>query len=108
MSRDSKEYFLGIDFGTQGVRCGIVDEVGEIISVAHDSYMTYYPEPGWVVQSPDEWVASMFRAAKACIDNADESVVQTIKGISVCATASTVVPVMQDGTRFDGCYPLDG
>ena len=95
-----KQYFLGIDFGTQGVRCGIADEFGEIISSAHKGYDTYYPEPGWVTQKPEEWIDCMFEAAKACLKNADEKIVQNIKGASVCATASTVVPVLEDGTTL--------
>lgn len=100
MIRISKGFFLCIDFGTQGVRCGIVDEIGEIVSVAHYGYNTYYPEPGWVVQKPDEWIDSMYHAAKGCVEKADISVVRAIKGISVCATASTVIPVLQDGTAL--------
>lgn len=97
---NNKSYFMGIDFGTQGVRCGIVDEVGEIISVAHAGYNTYYPEPGWVVQKPDEWISCMFGAVKTCLEKTDKDIVQSIRGISVCATASTVIPVRQDGTAL--------
>jgi len=95
-----KEYFLGIDFGTQGVRCGIVGECGEIITVEHEGYNTYYPEPGWVVQKPDEWIDSMFSAVKRCVNNTDSEIINNIKGISACATASTVVPVLQNGTAL--------
>ncbi len=97
---DSQDYFFGIDFGTQGVRCGVVNADGEVISSAHRQYGTYYPEPGWVVQKPDEWVDAMFNAAKDCIEKTDAVIVQKIIGISVCATASTVVPVLQDGTAL--------
>lgn len=97
---NGNDYFFGIDFGTQGVRCGVVNGYGEIISVAHESYDTYYPEPGWVVQKPDEWIECMFNAAKACLDNTDQTIVQNIRGMSICATASTVVPVLQDGTAL--------
>jgi FGGY-family pentulose kinase len=97
---NSMNYFMGLDFGTQGVRCGVANEVGEIISLSHSRYNTYYPEPGWVVQKPDEWTDSMFAAAKDCLGKVDEMIVRNIRGISVCATASTVVPVLQDGTAL--------
>jgi FGGY-family pentulose kinase len=97
---ETKQYFLGVDFGTQGVRCGVADEFGNIISVAQKKYKTYYPEPGWVTQKPEEWVECMFSAAKECLKAAEEDVVCNIKGLSVCATASTVVPVLQDGTTL--------
>lgn len=97
---DSKQYFLGIDFGTQGVRCGVADEFGNIISAAQKRYKTYYPEPGWVTQKPEEWVECMFSAAKECLKMTDQDIAPNIKGLSVCATASTVVPVLQDGTTL--------
>jgi len=97
---EHKEYFLGIDFGTQGVRCGIVNEDGEVLSVAHRKFNTYYPEPGWVVQKPDEWIEAMFGAAKDCLQKTDDSIVKNIVGVSVCATASTVIPVLKNGTAL--------
>ena len=87
--RSDKDYFMGIDFGTQGVRCGIVDENGEIIFVCHSGFNTYYPEPGWAVQKPNEWIDSMVIAASGCLEKAGIEIVKNIKGISVCATAST-------------------
>lgn len=95
-----REYFLGIDFGTQGVRCGVVDDQGEIIAVAREKYSTYYPEPGWVAQKPDEWVDCMYKAAKSCLANAGDTIAKSIKSLAVCATASTVVPVLEDGTAL--------
>lgn len=95
-----KDYYLGLDFGTQGVQCGIVNSSGEVFSITRGTYNTYYPEPGWVVQKPDEWVSCMFSTIKECISSTEQSVVQSIRGISVCATASTVVPVLQDGTAL--------
>lgn len=95
-----REYFLGIDFGTQGVRCGVVDDRGEIIAVAREKYNTYYPEPGWVVQKPNEWVDCMYKAAKSCLADAGDTIAKEIKSLAVCATASTVVPVLGDGTAL--------
>ncbi len=93
-----KKYYLGVDFGTQGVQCGIINSSGEVISIVRGTFNTYYPEPGWVVQKPDEWVSCMFSTMKECIRNTEQSVVDKIRGVSVCATASTVLPVLQDGT----------
>lgn len=98
--QNNKDYFLGLDFGTQGVRCGIADEHGEIISMAHERYNTYYPEPGWVEQKPNEWIDAMVNATITCLGKADNDVVKNIKGMSVCATASTVVPVLKNGTAL--------
>ncbi len=96
----NKEYFLGIDFGTQGVRCGIVCPEGIVQSVSHEKFNTYYPEPGWAEQNPTDWIDCLCKAAHDCISRVDKEISEAISGISVCATSSTIVPVLEDGTAL--------
>lgn len=39
--------FAGIDTGTQGVRIGIADETGKIVTIHETKWETEYPRPGW-------------------------------------------------------------
>lgn len=92
-----RAYFIGIDLGTQGLRCGIIDANGEIITANESSYNIYFPQPGQAIQKPEEWIQSFETALYECIRNAEDDVVQNIKGLSICATASTVIPVDEKG-----------
>jgi sugar (pentulose or hexulose) kinase len=57
MSQDS--YFIGIDFGTQGVRSAVIDQYGQFVSVEESRYRIYFPEPGQATQKPSEWIESL-------------------------------------------------
>lgn len=93
-------YYIGIDMGTQGVRCGIVDERGEIISLTEAEYGIYFPKPGYATQKPNEWIKSFDVALSDCVAKVSKEVLSSIDGISVCATASTVVPVDEEGNAL--------
>lgn len=55
MSKIRLDAFLGIDVGTTGVRCLVVDETGRVLSEATADYPLYSPHPGWSEQRPEEW-----------------------------------------------------
>ncbi|MDR1954102.1 MAG: carbohydrate kinase [Clostridiales Family XIII bacterium] len=93
----NKANFLGIDFGTQGVRCGIFDQTGAAVSVREEKYPTYYPKPGYAEQAPGDWLASMDRALDGCYSEAGDAEFALIRGITICTTSSTVIPVSESG-----------
>lgn len=89
--------YIGVDFGTQGVRCGIVDLKGQVIAARETAYQTQYPAPGWATQDPAEWLKSFDEALLQCVREVDRNTLDNIKGLSLCTTASTVLPVSRDG-----------
>lgn len=89
--------FIGVDFGTQSVRCGIVDSKGQVITACETAYQTQYPAPGWAAQDPAEWLKSFDEALLQCVRQVDHNTLDNIKGLSLCTTASTVLPVSRDG-----------
>jgi glycerol kinase len=63
-----EDLVLAIDQGTSSTKCILVDATGAIVSRAAVPISVSYPRPGWVEQDPDEIVASVLRAATACLD----------------------------------------
>lgn len=95
-----KAYYIGIDMGTQGIRCGIIDENGEILATNESKYNIFFPQPGHATQKPAEWLQSFDEAITQCINHVDTNTLLNIRGISICATASTVIPVDKQGNAL--------
>lgn len=97
MGEFKSPYYIGIDFGTQGVRTGVIDSVGNILSQCEQFYTTYYPNLGWAEQKPIEWWSAFKNALQRTLMDLDESEKKKIAACSVCATSSTVIPVDMNG-----------
>ncbi|MEX1377540.1 MAG: xylulokinase [Eubacteriales bacterium] len=70
------KYIAGIDVGTSGVKCIIINEEGEVVSSATENYPLIIPQDGWSEQDPSEWwkgtKTAMKRAvSESGVDNAD-------------------------------------
>ena len=46
----AKQYLLGLDNGTTGVKCKIYDLEGNIMGEGYREYACVYPKPGWTEQ----------------------------------------------------------
>ena len=45
---------IGVDFGGSSSKATLLSEDGRIIASASREYPSYYPQPGWMEQNPDE------------------------------------------------------
>ncbi len=55
-----ENYILSIDQGTTSSRAIIFDHDENVVSVAQQEFMQYYPKPGWVEHDPNEiWATTM-------------------------------------------------
>ena len=59
------KYLLGIDIGTSAVKAAVFDFSGSLIADSLESYPTFYPQPRFAEQDPDEWWAAVCRAVKS-------------------------------------------
>lgn len=94
------KYYMGVDFGTQSVRCGVYDTYGRLQATGECAYETYFPEAGWSEQDPEEWKSALKKAVLMCRDNAGDSF-SKVEGIAIDTTASTVVMSSNDGKALD-------
>lgn len=85
-----KNYFLGIDAGTESLRAAIFDSQGNCISFASCGYQTQHRRPGWAEQDPKEWEKSLIEAIKCAISKSGVDP-KRIKAIGVDGTSCTVV-----------------
>ncbi len=65
-SRD--RYLLGIDIGTSGLKCVLVDRAGQMQGLAFRSYTPITPQSGWAEQDPETWVEAAVSAVREVVD----------------------------------------
>ena len=92
-------YLMGIDFGTGGVRVGLFDRQGAAAVFSAVELRTRHPRSGWAEQDPAEWWSALARATRQALDESGVPAAE-IAGISVDATASTVVATDADGRHL--------
>lgn len=83
--------FMGIDVGTQGVRCVVTDERGNI-AAAHSvpfETLNIAAREGWYEQSPAAWKSAAEEAIRAC--TAQLAHPEQIMAISIDGTSGTIV-----------------
>lgn len=66
----SEPLFLGIDIGTTGTKCVVIDARGAVLGDATAEHPVSYPKPGWSEQNPEDWWRSTVAAVKQAIAQA--------------------------------------
>lgn len=68
------KYIMGIDVGTSGLKCILIDEKGHVTVSVTENYPLYTPKPGWSEQNPSDWweaAGKAMRKASAAVDKKD-------------------------------------
>lgn len=92
--------FMGIDVGTQGVRCVVSDKTGNLLaakSIAFKSLNISKTE-GWYEQSPADWQAAMDDSIRDCVSQLKLAgfSAEAIRAISIDGTSGTIVPLNKE------------
>jgi glycerol kinase len=64
------ELVLGIDQGTTGTTCLVVDEQLRRRGRGYREVQQHFPRPGWVEHDPDDLLASVLAAAEEALADA--------------------------------------
>jgi len=83
--------FMGIDVGTQGVRCVVSDEKGRLAAACSAAFerLNIAQREGWYEQDPAAWVAAAETAVRGCM--AEIADPEEIVSISIDGTSGTVL-----------------
>ena len=60
-------YLIGLDIGTSGAKCILVDDTGKVIASSTQEYPLYTPKPGWAEQNPGDWWDACVRGLKVIL-----------------------------------------
>lgn len=50
-----QQLLIGIDVGTSGAKCIVMDESGSVLASSVQEYPLFTPRPGWAEQEPEDW-----------------------------------------------------
>lgn len=65
---------LGIDIGTSGCKCIVIDETGRVLKQASAEYPLFTPKPMWTEQDPEAWWSGVLK----CLSELNEPNVDAI------------------------------
>ena len=64
------KYLIGLDVGTSGAKCIMIDEAGKVIASSTQEYPLYTPRPGWAEQNPEDWWQGVVAGLRAILEQA--------------------------------------
>ena len=64
---------LGIDLGTGSVKCALVNEFGQVLARAGQSYSVRSTQPGWAESDPREWLEATQNVVMRVLTGSNET-----------------------------------
>ncbi len=61
------KYIAGIDVGTSGVKCIVIDENAQVVASCTQGYPLFTPKAGWSEQDPADWWSATQKAMKQAV-----------------------------------------
>ena len=98
-------YLLGIDYGTGGAKCSIINITGEETSYAFEEYPILTPRSGWSEHDSNLYWEVACRIIKKAIADARINP-SAIKGIAVSSALPSLVLVDKDNNPVHNAYNL--
>jgi xylulokinase len=96
---------LAYDIGTTGAKAAIFEKDGRLVGSVYTQYDTYYPRPGWVEQSPEDWWNAVVKSTRDLVEQTGINP-SDIAGISFSGQMMGQVPVTEDGTLLQQRVPI--
>jgi glycerol kinase len=86
------QYILAIDQGTTSSRALLIDQAGQIVSVAQREFTQHFPQPGWVEHDALEIWSSVLATVAEAIANVEQTGTEiAIAGIGITNQRETTV-----------------
>jgi len=83
-----ESYVLAVDQGTSGTKAVVFDTRGQIRAQATEPLGSYFPQPGFVEQNPEEIYHNVLAAVRACVAQYRELVSPDLTLIKTCGISN--------------------
>ncbi|HIU34273.1 MAG TPA: xylulokinase [Candidatus Pullichristensenella excrementigallinarum] len=91
----AKRYLIGLDIGTSGAKCILVEESGEVVASSTQEYPLFTPRPGWAEQNPSDWWDAVVRGLRSILGKSDVPQEQIV-GVSFSGQMHGLVALDKD------------
>lgn len=92
----SKRYILGIDIGTTGCKCIVVDLEGRCLGEEANPYSILSPHPSWAEQDPEAVFTGVIEAVRRAVLTSHVSP-EEIWALSFSGTLHSLLAVDEEG-----------
>jgi xylulokinase len=102
------DYLLTYDVSTTGCKAALVTTDGNMIENAFESYPTYYPQPLWAEQDPEDWWRAIVRSTQRVMEASGVKPDQ-LKGMAFSTTVTNIIALDENKKLLRPCiFWMDG
>ena len=102
------DYLLTHDVSSTGCKAAIVTIDGRLLNTAFESYPTYYPQPLWSEQDPEDWWQAIILSTKRVMEGSGIKADQII-GLAFSSTMTNIVVMDEQRKLLRPCiFWMDG
>ena len=98
----TKDLIVAADFGTSGVKVGLVDRDLDVVASRIERYPLHIPADGWAEQNPEDWWGALERALKQ-LATMTPDLAQRAAGLVLCAQMCGLVCADAQGRALRPC-----
>jgi len=102
------DYLLTHDVSSTGCKAAIVTIDGRLLNAAFESYPTYYPQPLWSEQDPEDWWQAIILSTKRVMEDSGIRADQVI-GLAFSTTMTNIIVMDEQRKLLRPCiFWMDG
>ncbi len=90
------EFIIAHDVGTSGNKAVLVDIEGHVRGKCFEPYKTYFPNPGWAEQEPEDWWKAVSRTTNLLLEQTGVSP-RDVSCVTFCTQMINIVPMDRSG-----------
>ncbi len=99
---NAADLVVSADFGTSGVKVGVVDRGMNILASQTETYPLHLPAPGYAEQNPEDWWAALCRAVLS-LSGKVENLPERTAALSFCGQMAGVICANAEGKPLRPC-----
>ncbi len=96
---------LAYDLGTGGCKASLYDASGRTLTSLFRAYDTYYPQPGWHEQRPQDWWDAVICSTRELLTSSGVDP-DSVRAIALSGQSLAVVPLDRSGTLLREFTPI--
>ncbi len=91
------ELLIGVDIGTQGVKCSVFDESGSCLATSFLASELYQPETGITEEDPEFQLEGVCRTISECVGTIGETRASDIRCLAIDGQMAGIIGIGEDG-----------